>query len=130
MKFISIFICILLVGGITLFCVCKSREDKCAQKYWNNFLSKKYNFALFGDSHFEFLDYKKLLQQDDIINFGIRGETTRDMLLRMKPVIDSEVKHCLIMAGTNDCLYDFPVNTTINNLQNIFEIFKLINSPN
>ncbi len=110
---------ILLTGGIFLLVVSQSETNFHEHKLRNNYLSQNYSFALLGDSHFAYFDCRKFLPQFNFVNFGIGGNTSSDMLWRLNPVINSKVKHCLIIAGTNDCLQNFPLNETIKNLYQI-----------
>lgn len=60
------------------------------------------------------LSQRKLVK---IINKGVNGNTTADMLERFYvDVIESRPTHVIIMGGTNDMLLDYPVRITIDNI--------------
>ncbi len=119
MKINFFLICILLICGIILLVVSDSGNQLHRQKNKDNFFSQNSCFALLGDSHFALFDYQKLLPQTNIINYSISSNTTGQMLSRLKSVIRSKAKYCLIMGGTNNCFQDIPINSTLTDLRMI-----------
>lgn len=58
--------------------------------------------ALFGDSHFEFFPTSELLKGYDIVNLGISGETTTDLLERVDPLVNEPHALVILCIGAND----------------------------
>lgn len=51
-----------------------------------------------------------------IINAGINGSTTTDMLCRLSQVLSNDYPNIFIMGGTNDLLSNRPVKSIIDNI--------------
>ncbi len=58
--------------------------------------------ALFGDSHFEFFPTKEFLADHDIVNLGVSGETSQDLLERVEPVVSEAHAFVILCIGAND----------------------------
>jgi lysophospholipase L1-like esterase len=58
--------------------------------------------ALFGDSHFEFFPTRELLKGYDIVNLGISGETSNDLLERVEPLVREPHALVIVCIGAND----------------------------
>ena len=54
-------------------------------------------------------------------NFGVSGETTAQMLDRLREVLDGPSQVVVILGGTNDIARGMPVEETLRNLQTIAE---------
>ncbi|WP_320047715.1 GDSL-type esterase/lipase family protein [uncultured Ilyobacter sp.] len=54
------------------------------------------------------------LQDKNIINMGVAGDTTRDIFWRIDEVKSIEAEKVIFMAGINDILMKFPFEKTCN----------------
>ena len=60
--------------------------------------------------------------QIEIINRGVNGDLTSDMLLRFrKDVVDLKPGYVILLGGANDIGWGFPVEQIFSNLQRMFE---------
>jgi lysophospholipase L1-like esterase len=58
-----------------------------------------------------------------ILNKGVNGDLTSNMLLRFKrDVINLKPNYVIILGGTNDIGWNFPVDEIFDNLKKMFEI--------
>lgn len=73
---------------------------------------KNPSIIMLGDSHTQIPNWLRLTGCNSIANFGIGGNTSAQMLYRLKPVIDAAPKAVFVMAGTNDA--PAGVNTQLN----------------
>lgn len=67
-------------------------------------------------------DYPSILAQKTgwrIVNAGVNGDTTADVLKRLPDVLSQNPKLVLLSIGGNDVLKRVPKNTTENNLMTI-----------
>ena len=65
----------------------------------------------------------------NIINKGVNGSTTTDMLVRFdKDVINFIPKKSFIMGGTNDLLCNRPISSIVSNIELMIKELKSINS--
>ncbi|MCK4835374.1 MAG: GDSL family lipase [Candidatus Aminicenantes bacterium] len=69
-------------------------------------------------------DWRILLNRNDVLNRGINGNTTGDMLKRLNAIIDMKPEYCFIMGGINDIFLGFSLNEIF---ENYVEIIKLLN---
>lgn len=69
--------------------------------------------------------WTEMLQRDlqaDIINRGINGNTTADMLDRFdRHVLKAEPTHLILMGGINDVVCQEPYDVTVHNLRIMIE---------
>lgn len=65
---------------------------------------------LLGDSITEF----NPLRHDDILNMGVHGDTTENILLRVKKSEKIRCKKVILKAGINDILKKFTLNKSYN----------------
>ena len=77
-------------------------------------MKENVNIIMLGDSLTAKPDWTALLNQEGIINLGVDGNTTKDILKRLDTIIHIKPKKVFLMAGIND------LSCSIN-IQEIFE---------
>lgn len=84
----------------------------------------KADVVMFGDSLIENGKWEELFPDITIVNLGVGGNSTYDVLIRLKQVYKYNPKYCVIMAGFNDidCYRDF--NETYNDYISILKKLK------
>ena len=82
-----------------------------------------------GDSITYGCNWAATLGNSNIVNQGIPGDTTRDILARLDSVADPQARAYFIMAGINDLLRGIPSDETISNIRKIILTLKQA-SPN
>jgi lysophospholipase L1-like esterase len=75
--------------------------------------------AFVGDSLTEHGDWQALLPGRDIINFGVGGNTTHDLLDRLEEVIAAAPSTVVVEIGTNDFAWRLPVEEVVENIEAI-----------
>ncbi|MGX7668216.1 GDSL-type esterase/lipase family protein [Flavobacterium pedocola] len=81
-----------------------------------------------GNSITEFGDWKKLLNNNTVVNRGIAGDNTFGILNRLDDVIKLEPGKLFIKIGINDISQNIPEEIIIKNISTIIERVKA-NSP-
>lgn len=82
---------------------------------WDN--PKHPSVVMLGDSQTLVPNWNKLMDCQHIANFGVGGETSAKILLRIQSAIDQAPRLIVIMAGTNDAVERLPAETTISNIE-------------
>ncbi len=77
-----------------------------------------------GDSITYECDWAARLGDSQIVNRGVPGDTTRDILARLDTVADPRARAYLIMAGINDLKYGIPRAETISNIRKMIRILR------
>lgn len=75
--------------------------------------------AFLGDSHTANSDWDLLLGCRDTANYGVGGETSAKIMVRLEQVIAAKPRFVIVMAGTNDAIQNVPPETTIANIETI-----------
>jgi len=75
--------------------------------------------AMIGDSLVDSVNWRLLLHCDGIGNYGVRGDTTAQMLARLPRILELKPKLLMVMGGTNDALLEIAPQETIANLKAI-----------
>ena len=75
--------------------------------------------AMIGDSLVDSVNWRLLLHCDGIGNYGVRGDTTGQMLARLPRILELKPKLLMVMGGTNDALLEIAPQETIANLKTI-----------
>ena len=75
--------------------------------------------AMLGDSLVDSVNWRLLLHCDGIGNYGVRGDTTAQMLERLPQILEQKPKLLMVMAGTNDALKGIAPQETLANLREI-----------
>lgn len=68
-----------------------------------------------GDSLTHGGDWGALLEVDGVVNFGIPGDTTADILDRLDQILSVPATHYFLMAGINDLLRGVRVEEIVQN---------------
>ncbi len=84
-------------------------------------MKKTIEVVMLGDSIIARGDWKKLLENDFIINLGIDGDNTLGVLNRVNRAIELEPKIICLMIGINDLCLSVPLEKTFENYKNILE---------
>ena len=89
-------------------------------------LEKAYtNYLFLGDSITEYYDLEKYFPDMPVVNSGIAGDTTDDILSDMKGrVYDYNPSKVFILIGTNDLLEDKTNEEIFNNIKKIVDGIK------
>lgn len=89
-------------------------------------LEKSYtNYLFLGDSITEYYDLDKYFPDIPVVNSGIAGDTTDDILSDMKRrVYDYNPSKVFILIGTNDMLEDKTNEEIVNNIKEIVNGIK------
>ena len=77
------------------------------------------DIVLIGDSLTQGADWNALLPGLPIRNFGISGDTTRDVCRRLDSILVSDPRTICLMIGTNDVTSAIPERETQTNLDDI-----------
>lgn len=75
--------------------------------------------AFVGDSLTEHGDWQGLLPGRDVINFGVGGNTTHDVLDRLEEVIAAAPSTVVVEIGTNDFAWRLPLEEVAQNIEEI-----------
>ena len=89
-------------------------------------LSDYYTTYLFlGDSITDFYDLDKYFEGMPVVNSGISGDTTLDILDNMKErVYDYKPDKVILLIGTNDLIHNISVEEVISNIEEIITKIK------
>lgn len=79
---------------------------------------------MLGDSITYGVHWNELLNQPDIINRGINGDTTSGILKRIPSVIKINPHKVFIMAGINDIRQNISINVIYKNYSHIIKTLK------
>ena len=83
------------------------------------------NYLFLGDSITDFYDLDKYYDGLPIVNSGISGNTTEDILNDMKNrVYDYNPSKVFLLIGTNDLIHDIGVDDIIFNIEKIISEIK------
>ena len=83
------------------------------------------NYLFLGDSITEYYDLDKYFPNMPVVNSGVAGDTTDDILSDMKGrVYDYNPSKVLILIGTNDLLEDKTNEEIVDNIKKIVEVIK------
>ncbi len=85
---------------------------------------KKADLLLFGDSLTEWGPWHDLLSDFRLINRGISGDTTRDMLARVHATLTSKPDLVLVMAGINDLLQAESVSAVLPRYRQLVQSWR------
>lgn len=87
-------------------------------------MKKNIEIVMLGDSITYRGDWKKLLENEHLVNLGIDGDTTSGILNRVNVVVELEPKFVFLMAGINDLCMSIPIEDVFCNYKKILEILK------
>lgn len=115
-----------LATGTTVFIFFKPSEI-------TNYPSTGTSIVMFGDSLVEGVGategntLPELLSKKigkDVINMGVRGQTSSQGLARINSVIDMDPKVVIVLFGGNDYLHQVPLEVTFKNIDDIVAILQ------
>lgn len=126
---VKIFILILLISlvvNLNLFTkntYLESSISKLKKGYENEivFLENDYtNYLFLGDSITDYYDLDKYYEGLPVVNSGISGNTTEDILNDMKArVYNYNPSKVFLLIGTNDLIHDISVDDIVSNIEKI-----------
>ena len=73
--------------------------------YFNMLTKKKGGIIFLGDSLTEYGQWMELTQNDKVLNRGIAGDTTPNLMRRLDHIIELEPTKIFLMIGVNDFLF-------------------------
>lgn len=76
---------------------------------------------MLGDSLTAKANWKELLHQEDILNLGVNGNTTKDILNRLDTVIAIKPQKVFLMAAINDMSYSINIEAIFKNYTTIID---------
>lgn len=83
------------------------------------------NYVFVGDSIFEEYDLDKYYENMPVVNSGISGNSTEDILNDMENrIYKYNPSKVFLMIGTNDCIHDISSEETIENVGKIIDGIK------
>jgi lysophospholipase L1-like esterase len=77
--------------------------------------------VMLGDSITAQGNWLSLLKRNDVINRGVDGDRTSDVLARIEGIYRFNPKWCFIMIGINDILSGQPIETIFDNYRKIID---------
>lgn len=103
------------------------KEEKSSYDKEIKTMTDNYNNYLFlGDSITEFYDLDKYFPNMPVVNSGISGNTTEDILNDMKGrVYDYNPSKVFLLIGTNDLRDEKSVDEVVDNIKKIIEEIKI-----
>ncbi len=75
--------------------------------------------AFVGDSLTEHGDWQELLPGETVLNLGVGGNTTQDLLDRLDEVVAAQPGRIVLEIGTNDFAWRLPVEKVVENIEAI-----------
>lgn len=87
-------------------------------------MKQNVNIIMLGDSLTAKPDWKELLEQEAVINLGVDGDTTKDILNRLDTVLRIKPNMVFLMAGINDMSYSINIEEVFHNYVDIIEKMK------
>lgn len=84
-------------------------------------MKKSIEIVMLGDSITSRGDWKKLLENEYILNLGIDGDTTKGVFQRVNRAIEVEPKIVFLMVGINDLCISIPLEEVFGNYKKICE---------
>lgn len=86
-----------------------------------------FQYIMFGDSITEYGNWNQLLNHLMLLNKGISGNTSRDLLIRFDKAIDKSADVVLIMIGINDLIQKRKPDKVFGNYIKILEKLQSLN---
>ena len=126
---VKIFILILLISLVVNFNLftkntyLESSISELKKDYESEivFLENDYtNYLFLGDSITDYYDLDKYYEGLPVVNSGISGNTTKDILNDMKArVYNYNPSKVFLLIGTNDLIHDISVDDIVSNIEKI-----------
>lgn len=86
-------------------------------------LNQNVDILFFGDSITAAGPWSQLLNNPAILNWGIDGDTTRNLLSRVDQLFPLNLSKLFLMIGINDLYQRVPVSIIESNLLQLFALF-------
>ena len=97
-------------------------NKKNYEKEIENLKENYTNYLFLGDSITDFYDLDKYYEGLPVVNSGISGDTTEDILNDMKGrVFDYNPSKVFLLIGTNDLIHDISVDDIVSNIEKIID---------
>ena len=116
------FIFIVKINDLDVF------NDNMKKQYTDKIESLKMgytNYLFLGDSITDFYDLDKYYDNFPVVNSGVSGNTTDDILNDMKNRVYSyNPSKVFLLIGTNDLIYDKSIDDIVSNIKKIIEEIK------
>jgi lysophospholipase L1-like esterase len=80
--------------------------------------------VMLGDSHTAIVDWPAITNCENIANLGVGGNTSAQMLDRIRSVLELKPRLVFIMAGTNDAFENIDPEITVSNLTKIEALLR------
>ena len=113
----SIFLLAALSGSIRLFQKGPSYYDERLSLFRQS--PENADVVMLGDSITELGNWTELLPSTNVLNRGIKGDTTSGVLKRLDEVIDRHPRTVFLMIGINDLSLNVPVTVASDNIRTI-----------
>lgn len=91
-------------------------------------MKKNIEIILIGDSIIKRGSWQELLNKKQLINLGVDGDTTKNLLTRIAYLKSIEPKTIILMIGVNDLCLSTPLDEVFNNYKKILEHLQKTNS--
>lgn len=75
--------------------------------------------AFVGDSLTEAGRWEEWFPDDDVMNFGVAGDTTDDLIERLPQIIEARPNTVVLLIGTNDLAWRRTVEHVVRNIETI-----------
>lgn len=120
-----IIVVVLLIGFISFhFITFNHHKVKVVTKIKKEIIVDK-NYLFLGDSITDFYDLDKYYEGINVVNSGISGNTTKDILKDMNNrVYRYNPSKVFLLIGTNDIQQDFSKDEIVNNIKEILNNIK------
>jgi len=77
--------------------------------------------VMLGDSHVDHLNWREFLGRDDVVNRGIGGDESLDVLRRLDQVLRLSPCLCVLMVGINDLQHERPPSLVAARIEQIVD---------
>lgn len=87
--------------------------------FFEEFGNQSYDVVFVGDSITDYANWGEIFTQYKVANRGIKSDTSSGVMKRLSSVKTSNAKVAFLMIGTNDVTNKIPVQTIVDNIENI-----------
>lgn len=87
--------------------------------FFKEFGNQSYDVVFVGDSITDYANWDEIFTQYKVANRGIKSDTSSGVMKRLSSVKTSNAKVAFLMIGTNDVTNKIPVQTIVDNIENI-----------
>jgi lysophospholipase L1-like esterase len=119
-------IALIVGGGFALMNYAKTFSRIPAERWRTQFdflTDTKHGIVFLGDSITEGGHWSEIFSNGAVLNRGIGGDTTQDVLDRIEQVYTLQPAKLFLMIGVNDLNQGAPIATTLANYQKLFDGF-------